>query len=194
MPKCHFMPLVSSSSCPTDTTVLQRFVYKSLPAPMPNSNHFLPTLRGSSSFQRREDQIMLGAAKQKPPKTSNDRDVALAQLDKEKKWSFIKAWEESEKNKANNKAQRELSAITAWENNKKASLEVKLKKTEEYLEKKKAEYAEKKRNKAAMIHKQAEEKRALVEARRGEEILKAEEMSAKFRATGQLPKKFMGCF
>ncbi|CAM8922553.1 unnamed protein product [Rhodiola kirilowii] len=137
---------------------------------------------------------MLGAAKQKHQKTSYDRDVALSELEKDKKWSFIKAWEESEKTKADNKAQRELSAITAWENNKTAALEAKLKKTEEHLEKKKAEYAEKKKNKTAMIHKQAAEKRALVVAKRGEEILKAEEMSAKFRATGQIPKKLIGCF
>ena len=62
------------------------------------------------------------------------------------------------------------------------------------MEKKKAEYAEKMKNKAAIIHKQAEEKKAMVEAKRGEEVLKAEEMSAKYRATGHTPKKLMGCF
>lgn len=65
---------------------------------------------------------------------------------------------------------------------------------QEQLEKKKAEYAEKMRNKAAMIHKEAEEKRAMVEAKKGEELLKAEEMAAKYRATGHSPKKVMGCF
>lgn len=45
-----------------------------------------------------------------------------------------------------------------------------------------------------MIHKEAEEKRAMVEAKRGEEVLKAEEMAAKYRATGQAPKKLIGCF
>nr|KJB49420.1 hypothetical protein B456_008G118300 [Gossypium raimondii] len=34
---------------------------------------------------------------------SHDRDVALADLEKEKKLSFIKAWEDSEKTKAENK-------------------------------------------------------------------------------------------
>lgn len=62
------------------------------------------------------------------------------------------------------------------------------------MEKKKAEYAEKMKNKVALIHKQAEEKKAMIEARRGEEFLKAEEMAAKFRATGQTPKKVLGCF
>ncbi|CAN1352430.1 Remorin 1.4 [Linum perenne] len=50
------------------------------------------------------------------------------------------------------------------------------------------------KNGVAQIHKEAEEKRAMVEAKHGEEILKAEEMAAKYRATGQVPKKLIGCF
>ncbi|TVU29040.1 hypothetical protein EJB05_20582 [Eragrostis curvula] len=50
------------------------------------------------------------------------------------------------------------------------------------------------KNKIAILHKQAEEKRAMVMALRGEEVLKAEEMAAKYRATGTAPKKFLGCF
>lgn len=65
---------------------------------------------------------------------------------------------------------------------------------QEALEKKKAEYAELMKNKVAMVHKAAEEKRAFIEAKRGEEILKAEEMAAKYRATGLAPKKLLGCF
>lgn len=65
---------------------------------------------------------------------------------------------------------------------------------QEQLEKKKADYAEKVRNKVALIHKEAEEKRAMVEAKRGEEILKTDEMAAKYRATGHAPKKGFGCF
>ncbi|ESR58326.1 hypothetical protein KPL70_010172 [Citrus sinensis] len=120
--------------------------------------------------------------------------VALAEVEKEKRESFIKAWEESEKTKAENKAQKKLSAVAAWENSKKASLEAKLKKIEEQLERKKAEYAEKMKNKVALVHKEAEEKRAMVEARRGEDVLKAEEIAAKYRATGTTPKKLLGCF
>ncbi|GMN64224.1 hypothetical protein TIFTF001_033292 [Ficus carica] len=92
------------------------------------------------------------------------------------------------------KAQKKFSSITAWENSKKAALEAKLRKKEEELEKKKAEYAEKMKNKVAFLHKKAEEKRAAVEANRGEELLKAEEMAAKYRATGNTPKKLLGCF
>lgn len=62
------------------------------------------------------------------------------------------------------------------------------------MEKKKAAYAEQMNNKTAMVHKAAEEKRAMVEANRGEELLKAEEMAAKHRATGYVPKKVLCCF
>lgn len=65
---------------------------------------------------------------------------------------------------------------------------------QEQLEKKKAEYGEMMKNKIALVHRQAEEKRAVVEAKRGEEVLKAEETAAKFRATGTTPKKHLGCF
>ena len=53
---------------------------------------------------------------------------------------------------------------------------------------------EKMKNKVALIHKSAEEKRAEIEAKRGEEILKAEEIAAKYRATGTAPKKILSCF
>ncbi|KAK6918405.1 Remorin, C-terminal [Dillenia turbinata] len=132
-----------------------------------------------------------------PEKTSGgslDRDVALARVETEKRLSFIKAWEESEKTKAENKAQKKLSAVLAWENSQKASFEAKLRKIEEQLEKKKAEYGEQMKNKVAATHRQAEEKRAMVEARKGEEILRAEEMGAKYRATNQTPKSGLGCF
>lgn len=64
---------------------------------------------------------------------------------------------------------------------------------QEQLEEKKAEYAEKIKNRVASVHKEADEKRAMVEARKGEELLKADEMAAKYRATGQAPKKLLGC-
>ncbi|KAI3985332.1 hypothetical protein MKX01_033646, partial [Papaver californicum] len=63
----------------------------------------------------------------------------------------------------------------------------------ETLEKKKGEYIEKMQNKIALLHKDAEEKRAMVQAKRGEELLKAEETAAKYRATGLAPKKLFGC-
>ncbi|KAL6985622.1 hypothetical protein U1Q18_018998 [Sarracenia purpurea var. burkii] len=48
------------------------------------------------------------------------------------------------------------------------------------------------KNKAAVIHKAAEEKRALIEAKRDEDLHKAEEIAAKYRATGTSPKKLLG--
>ncbi|KAF8052837.1 hypothetical protein N665_1502s0016 [Sinapis alba] len=98
---------------------------------------------------------------------SANRDEVLARLETEKRMSLIKAWEEAEKSKVENKAQKKLSSVGAWENSKKASVEAELKKIE---------------------------KRAMTEAKRGEEILKAEEMAAKYRATGTAPTKSFGCF
>ncbi|XP_059661756.1 remorin 1.4-like [Cornus florida] len=123
-----------------------------------------------------------------------DRDAVLAKVETEKRLALIKAWEESEKTKAENKAYKKLSTIGAWENSKKASVEAQLKMIEEKIEKKKAEYAEKMNNKIAGIHKAGEEKRAMVEAKRGEDFLKVEETAAKFRAAGITPKKLFGCF
>ncbi|KAF5464225.1 hypothetical protein F2P56_014317 [Juglans regia] len=135
-------------------------------------------------------------AVKKASKGSIDRDIALSEIEMEKRLSFVNAWEESEKIKAQNKAQKKFSAIAAWENSKIASVEANLRKIEATLEKLKADYREKMNNKAALIHKQAEEKRAMIEARLKEDFLKIEEMAAKYRATtGYPPKKQrFGCF
>jgi hypothetical protein len=50
------------------------------------------------------------------------------------------------------------------------------------------------KNKIAALHKAAEEKKAMIEAKKGEELLKAEEVAAKYRATGTAPKKLFGLF
>ncbi|KAI3519478.1 hypothetical protein L1887_08629 [Cichorium endivia] len=131
---------------------------------------------------------------EKPKEGSINRDDVLAKVASEKKEALITAWEESEKSKAENKAQQKLSSIIAWENSKKADLEAELKKMEEDLEKKKAKYIEKMKNKIVLLHKKAEEKRALTEAKRGEDLIKAEEVAAKCRATGEPPKKLLGWF
>ncbi|XP_073125926.1 remorin-like [Henckelia pumila] len=131
---------------------------------------------------------------QKKPESSTDRDAMLERVATEKRLCFIKAWEENAKSKAENKAQKKLSAVGTWENTKQASLEAELKKIEEQLEKKKSEYIEKTKNKVALVHKEAQERRAIIEAKRGEELLKAEETSAKCRASGTVPKKLLGLF
>ncbi|KAK2989075.1 hypothetical protein RJ640_018864 [Escallonia rubra] len=127
-------------------------------------------------------------AVEKIPGDSVDRDAALAQVETEKRMALIKAWEESEKSKADNRAYKKLSAVGAWENAKRAAVEAQLKQIEEEIEREKAEQVEKMKNKMAKVHKEAEEKRAIVEARRGEDTLKIEELAAKFRATGNTPK------
>ncbi|RRT56696.1 hypothetical protein B296_00016455 [Ensete ventricosum] len=86
-----------------------------------------------------------------------------------------------------NRALKKISSINAWENSKKAEMETELKKKEEEIEKKKAGYAEEVKNKIALIHKEAEEKRAVADARRGAEVLKAEKKAAKYRATELVP-------
>jgi hypothetical protein len=53
-------------------------------------------------------------------------------VETEKRNSLIKAWEENEKTKAENKASKKLSAILSWENTKKANIEAQLKKIEVY--------------------------------------------------------------
>ncbi|CAH2075729.1 unnamed protein product [Thlaspi arvense] len=95
-----------------------------------------------------------------------NRDAVLARVATEKRLALVKAWEESEKTKAENKAYKKLSTIEAWENSKKANVEAELKNIEEKYEKKKAEYAEKMKNKTAEIHRASEEKKAMVEAKR----------------------------
>ncbi|KAL9350003.1 hypothetical protein Peur_057258 [Populus x canadensis] len=125
---------------------------------------------------------------------SNNRDIILSRVETEKRYALIKAWVENEKAKVENKAHKKLSAIGSWEATKKVSVEAKIMKFEEKLERKKAEYAEKMKNRAAELHKAAEEKKAMIEAEKSEECLKVEETAAKFRATGYTPKKFLGCF
>ncbi|KAE9592589.1 hypothetical protein Lal_00028621 [Lupinus albus] len=135
-----------------------------------------------------------GVADEKLFEGSVNRDVALARVATEKRLSLIKAWEESEKSKAENKAHKKHIAIDAWENSKKAAVEAELRMIEEQLEKKKAEYAEEIKNRIAKFHKEAEENRAIVEAKKGEELVKAEEIATKHRASGTIPKKLLGYF
>ncbi|KAJ7010700.1 hypothetical protein NC653_001226 [Populus alba x Populus x berolinensis] len=137
-------------------------------------------------------QIHLPTAKNS--RGSNDRDAVLARVEAEKRCALVKAWEENEKAKAENKAHKKLSAIGSWETIKRESVEAKIKKYEEKVEKKKAEYAEKMKNKVAELHKATEEKKAMIEAKKGEDRLKVEETAAKFRATGYTPRKCLRCF
>ncbi|XP_028804759.1 remorin 1.4-like [Neltuma alba] len=122
--------------------------------------------------------------------TSTDRDVAFARVESEKRLAFVRAWEESEKAKVENKASKKISMIGLWEDRKKAAVQVQIKTMEEGLEKKKADYVEKMKNKMAEIHQLAEEEKAVIEAKKYEDFLKVEENAAKYRSRGYSPRKF----
>nr|KAJ0191555.1 hypothetical protein LSAT_V11C800425750 [Lactuca sativa] len=79
------------------------------------------------------------------------REVVLARVSIEKKDAQIKHGK-----KARNQKQRTTSSIGAWENSKKADLEA---------EQKKIKYIEKMKNQIALLHKNAEEKRAMTKAK-----------------------------
>ncbi|MCO5555354.1 hypothetical protein L7F22_008900 [Adiantum nelumboides] len=125
---------------------------------------------------------------------SLNREIVLAKLNQEKVLSLIKAWEDNVKAKSMNRLGKKLAKISAWEKAKKARAEAHLQELEERLEKKKASFVENVKNEIAAVHRKAEEERALTEASHGAQILKAEEVAAKYRASGKLPKKYALCF
>lgn len=63
---------------------------------------------------------------------------------------------------------------------------------QEQLEMKKAAKVEKLKNAAAAVGREAEEKRAATEARRGEEFIRVEEAAARYRDRGQAPTRIFG--
>ncbi|KAL8216685.1 hypothetical protein R6Q57_023522 [Mikania cordata] len=128
------------------------------------------------------------------PPSAGDSYAGLEIVVTEKRAALIKAWEENEKTRADNKAYTKMSAIGAWENTKRAAIEAELKQIEEDIESEKAKQREKMKNKMAGIHKGAEEKRAAVLAKKGEDMIKVEEAAAKFHATATLPRRFFTCF
>ncbi|XP_076943024.1 remorin-like [Bidens hawaiensis] len=112
----------------------------------------------------------------------------------EKRIALIKAWEENEKTRADNKYYTKMSAIGAWENTKRAAIEADLKQIEQDIEIEKAKQREKMKNKIAALHKEAEEKRAAILAKKGQDMIKVEEAAAKYHATATLPTRLFKCF
>lgn len=161
----------------------------------PHSPGGTPPLHGP------EEKNVEAVKKGSPPPTLStgegagvkDRDEALAKVNHDRTYSHIRAWEENEKSMSLNKYNKMVAKVNAWENTKKATAEAQLRKKEEALENKRAAYVEKMKNEIAAVHKMAEEKRAAAEAQKGEEFVKAEESAARYRASGQAPKKFL-CF
>ncbi|KAI5072611.1 hypothetical protein GOP47_0012717 [Adiantum capillus-veneris] len=125
---------------------------------------------------------------------SLNREIVLAKLNQEKVLSLIRAWEDNIKAKSVNRLGKKLAKISAWEKAKKARAEAHLQELEEKLEKKKASFVENVKNEIAAVHRKAEEERALAEANHGAQTLKAEEVAAKYRASGKLPRKYAMCF
>ncbi|XP_073388755.1 uncharacterized protein [Physcomitrium patens] len=113
----------------------------------------------------------------------------LARVKHEKTVLRALAWEESAKARAYNRYTRDESKITAWENTMKAKAEAKMRKAQEDLDKQRANHIEKMKNAVASVHCKAQEKRAAMEARRAEDIVKAEEIASRIRATGKMPRK-----
>ncbi|KAG0579121.1 hypothetical protein KC19_4G074800 [Ceratodon purpureus] len=113
----------------------------------------------------------------------------LARVKHEKTVSRARAWEEGAKAKAHNRYTRDESKITAWENTMKAKAEARMRKAQENLDKQRAKHIEKMKNAVASAHCKAQEKRAAMEARRAEDIVKAEETASRIRATGKMPRK-----
>lgn len=60
------------------------------------------------------------------------------------------------------------------------------------LEKKAAQHAEKLKNQVPKIQKQAKDKRAMVEAKKGKDLHKVEKVAEKFRTNGHAPDKPFG--
>ncbi|KDP25465.1 hypothetical protein JCGZ_20621 [Jatropha curcas] len=118
----------------------------------------------------------------------------LAKIEWDKRYALIKAWEETEKAKVENKTYKKLSALGSWETNQKAVLESQIRQHEEKLERKKVEFAEKMRNKIAEIQKEAEERKTMIEAKRGQDFLKVEENAARYHSLGYLPRRSLICF
>ncbi|KAI3822201.1 hypothetical protein L1987_09786 [Smallanthus sonchifolius] len=133
-----------------------------------------------------------------PPEKANPQrgseNAGLEIVVTEKRIALIKAWEENEKSRADNKAYTKMSAIGAWENTKRAAIEADLKQIEEDIEIEKAKEREKMKNKMAAIHKEAEEKRTAILAKKGQDMIKVEEAAAKFHASGTLPSRLFKCF
>ncbi|CAM8879897.1 unnamed protein product [Rhodiola kirilowii] len=114
-----------------------------------------------------------------------DKDTEMAKVEMEKRMALIKAWEDNEKAKAENRAYKKMILVEYWEEKKKAALELKLKEIEENLEKAKAVLREQKKNKEAELRKVADEKRAVIEAQCGRNIVEIVGKADRYRATGR---------
>ncbi|CAK9318273.1 unnamed protein product [Citrullus colocynthis] len=104
----------------------------------------------------------------------------------------IQAWEDREKTKADNKAERKLASTEVWKSTTKATLEAEVKKIDAGLEKLRLKEMEKVKNKEAETNKAVESKKASIEAKREQQKQRVEEKAAKHRSTNTIPTKCFG--
>ncbi|KAH7440324.1 hypothetical protein KP509_04G101900 [Ceratopteris richardii] len=109
--------------------------------------------------------------------------------------SYVKAWEETEKANCNNRFERAIARIRAWETSKQSMVDANLSQAEQRLEKRRASVVENMKNESAEIHRIALEKVARAEARRNEELIAIEEESTRCQMEGRTPRScLMPCF
>eukprot|EP00250_Pteridium_aquilinum_P023469 c26953_g1_i1 orf=162-614(-) len=118
---------------------------------------------------------------------------ALAQVNRDKTNSYIKAWEEKEKANANNKFEKAMSKLTAWENGKKAAAEARMRQSLQELERKRAIIMERMKNELAEVHRIAQEKVAKANAKKQAEVVRINEESNAYRTEGLKPTKRLLC-
>ncbi|KAI5064901.1 hypothetical protein GOP47_0019596 [Adiantum capillus-veneris] len=120
---------------------------------------------------------------------------ALARVNRDKTEAYIKAWEATQKANSNNRFEKALAKIQAWETSKQASVEASMRHSEQNLEKRRASTLESKRNEIANIRRLALGKRARAQARRQQEFVGIEEESRRSLLEGRSPKTcYMPCF
>ncbi|KAI5061958.1 hypothetical protein GOP47_0022497 [Adiantum capillus-veneris] len=119
---------------------------------------------------------------------------ALARVNREEINSYIQAWEEKQRANTNNRFERAIAKVSAWENGKKAASEAKMRQSIQELERKKAIITEKMKNEMAEVHRLAQQKVAKANAKRQGELVRINEKAITFRSQGLRPTKRLLCF
>ncbi|KAJ6843475.1 uncharacterized protein M6B38_296810 [Iris pallida] len=115
--------------------------------------------------------------------------ASVRQVRKEEVESKIAAWEAAELAKVHNRFKREEAIITGWEDEQVEKATACLRKIERKLEEEKARAVERMRNDVAVARQKAEEKRASVEAKRGEKLARVLELGKLMKIVGKPPSK-----
>ncbi|TQE03925.1 hypothetical protein C1H46_010452 [Malus baccata] len=116
----------------------------------------------------------------------------LLQKKKEDTLSFIKTWEEKQKTKVDNKANKRLAINEERKNADQIDLEAEEKKIETKVEKHRHRELEKLKNKEAHSAKIIEDSKVRIEAKRNKGHLNVEKKADKFRNANTLPTKCFG--